>query len=184
MVTLTFADGDEQQARGAMRNFIAELKKRYRVEIYFWWAELQARGVVHYHILIPNSPWIDDDWLHQVWPWGNPSVRWKDGTRGVWYAIGYAKKVKKQYQQDYSLFSQLYKHFRAFSSNRIRDWFARSWKFPAWLREKIWEVGECPIRIGLGWLFRSTGELVRSPWRLAFAERLEGGGWCLVFDLG
>lgn len=182
LLTLTFAGGDREAARGAIRSFIDKIKDRYKIRFFFWWAELQRRGMIHYHILIPNSPWIDEVWLRGAWNFGFSSVRWLDGSRGIGYALKYARKMKKRYQQDYALFSKLFRNFRAYSSNRLRDWFARSWKFPGWLREKIWELGECPVRVDSGWLFKATGEVVRSPWGLVGLERLEGGGWVLAFE--
>ncbi len=170
MLTLTFREGSREQAAGALRRFVHAFKKRYGRFKMFWWAELQRRGVVHYHVLVVDAPFIPDRALVSLWPHGYVAARWFDGTRGLSYAMGYAKKVRKAFQRDYATFSVLYKGFRVYSHTRLTDTVARAFRLPAWLREWVWEFGELPRRVPGGWEFPASGRVVTSPWRFDGAE--------------
>lgn len=185
LITLTFAGNpDRSQAAGEVRRFVQILRVLLGVDRYFWFAELQKRGVIHYHIIILGRRFISHKALSRWWGRGFVWVQFVGVQNAFQYALAYAKKLRKRYQQDYGLFSSLYKGFRIFSHNRLQDWFARSWKYPSWLRELIWERGEIPRRLaGVGWIFPSSGEIFGSPWRLLAVEALEGGGWLLVLML-
>lgn len=180
LITLTFAQGDRDRAKGQIVRFVQALRDR-GIRCYFWFAELQKRGVIHYHLIIVGRRFLSHKWLSEIWGLGWVWVEYVGLQNAFRYVLKYARKLGKGYQVDYQAFSKLYRGFRIFSHNRLQDWFARSWKLPAWLRELVWERGEIPRRLaGAGWVFLSSGELVRSPWRLLGVEALEGGGWLLL----
>jgi len=170
MLTLTFRDGSREQALGAIRRFLKAFRKVYGRFKVFWWAELQRRGAVHYHVLVVDAPFIPDRGLASLWPHGYVAARWFDGHRGFSYALKYARKLRKAYQQDYVLFSVLYKGFRVYSHTRLTDTVARAFKLPAWLREWVWHFGELPRRVPGGWEFPSSGQVVTTPWRFDGAD--------------
>jgi len=166
MITLTFAgDPDREAASGAVRDFVDRFKKKVGNYKCFWWPELQRRGAIHYHVLVVDCPFLDPDRVSALWGRGFVKLRWFDGHRGFSYALKYARKLRKAYQQDYALFSVLYKGFKAYSHSRLTDTVARAFKLPAWLRSWVWRFGELPRRVPGGWEFPSSGRVVTSPWR-------------------
>jgi len=166
MITLTFAgQPDRDTASGAIREFIDRFKKKVGNYKCFWWPELQRRGAIHYHLLVVDCPFLEPERVAELWGRGFVKLRWFDGHRGFSYALKYARKLRKAYQQDYALFSVLYKGFKAYSHSRLRDVVARAFKLPAWLREWVWRFGEIPRRIPGGWEFPTSGRVVTSPWR-------------------
>jgi len=173
MVTLTFAgEVDRDSAAGAIRDFIDRFRKAIGDYRYLWWAELQKRGAVHYHVAFIDCPFLDANRVAELWGRGFVKLRWFDGHRGFSYALKYAHKLRKAYQQDYALFSVLYKGFRVYSHSRLTDTVARAFKLPAWLRAWVWEFGELPRRvISRGWLFPSAGRVVTSPWKVEWVDR-------------
>lgn len=183
-ITLTFKNGDREEASGAIRSFLDTLKKSFRsIKKYFWVAELQRRGVIHYHLVVTGVYFIPIDYIREIWRHGHVFIRrWR--LRKVFeYLMKYFRKLKKRYQTDYVRFSKLYKHFRIFSSNRVRDVVAKVMKFPKWLREWIWEKGGIPRRYpGVGWVF-PDGEVVKSPWRIVWVDRGDDGGYFLTYEM-
>jgi len=166
MITLTFSGNpDRETASGAIRDFIGRFRKSVGDYPYLWWAELQARGAVHYHVLVVDCPFLEPDRVSALWGRGFIKLRWFDGHRGFSYALKYVRKIRKAYQQDYALFALLYRFFRAYSHSRLTDTVARAFKLPAWLRSWVWRFGELPRRIPGGWEFPTSGRVVTSPWR-------------------
>jgi len=166
MITLTFSgDVDRDTASGAIRDFVDRFQKAVGDYRYLWWAELQKRGAIHYHVAFVDCPFLEPDRVAELWGRGFVKLRWFDGHRGFSYALKYARKLRKCYQQDYALFSALYRGFKAYSHSRLRDIVARAFKLPAWLRAWVWRFGELPRRVPGGWEFPSSGRVVTSPWR-------------------
>lgn len=179
LITLTFRNYDDRNAKNAIRHFIDVLKKKYRVRKYMWWAEIQKRGVIHYHILVPDAPFLDKSWLSRNWVFGFSWLSWIPYSAAIKYALKYARKLKKAYQQDYKTLSRLYRSFRAFSHNRITNVIARIMKLPGWLREIALEKEECPVRKDGMWCFRGVG--VISPYALTRVVSGIGGAYLLCF---
>lgn len=73
---LTFQSGDPAVWRNAIRQWWWEFREAYGTRPYFSWAELTARGRVHYHFIVINPPWKNHahyvryrrrHWLHGPW---------------------------------------------------------------------------------------------------------------------
>jgi len=181
VITLTFAgDADRDTAEGAIRDFIDRFKKAIGDYGYLWWAELQKRGAIHYHVAFVDCPFLDANRVAELWGRGFVKLRWFDGHRGFSYALKYARKLRKAYQQDYALFSVLYKGFKVYSHSRLTDTVARAFKLPAWLRAWVWRFGEIPRRVPGGWKFPTSGRVVTSPWKFEGVE----GEWVLLQWVG
>jgi len=92
-------------ARGAIRDFWQAFRVRYGKRPYFSWAELQARGAIHYHAIIVNPPWRlvrnARRWIKANWTlqWITPRVDFEDSRwfhrRAGWYVRQYAKSPEK-----------------------------------------------------------------------------------------
>jgi len=94
---------------------------------YFWWAEFQARGALHYHAIIVDPPfefvrdarhWFDAHWeLAEIQTWVEwRSAAWFAKSAGD-YALKDVRKLNgKRYEQDYT---NMPKGWRTFSSNRL-----------------------------------------------------------------
>lgn len=175
LLTLTFR-GDGAGARNAIRRFTDLMRKRYGVDKYFWWAELQKRGTVHYHMVIADIRFIPKQQVAKMWGHGFVDLRWIGNLQGIHrYVSKYVQKLRKGYQQDYRRFHKLYRGFRIFGSNRLRDLDARILKLPSWLAGLADRLKEVPRRAAGGWEFGALR--VRSPWVLGEVVRRLGGGW-------
>ncbi len=73
--TLTFAQNitDKKQANYLFNQFIKRLKYAIPDFSYLAVPERQKRGAIHYH-LICNLPYVDFDWLRDLWGWGRLEV--------------------------------------------------------------------------------------------------------------
>lgn len=174
-ITLTFRQRPSPKfARTAIRSFIDKLRRKYRIRSYFWLAELQRNGFLHFHIALPDAPYIHWRWLRGAWPWGGVFVCRRDFKRVLKYLAGATKRFTAPYQRNMRLFKKLYPRLRAFSHNRLRTLEARAAKFPAWLREIILEKGEIPKKIrGGAWIF-SDEEIVKPIWNFVWREIVPG----------
>lgn len=174
-ITLTFRRRpDPKFARSTIRTFIDKLRRKFRIRNYFWMVELQRNGFLHFHIALPNAPYIPWRWLRKAWPWGGVFVCRRSFKKVVGYLVGSAKKFAAPYQRDMRLLKKLYPRLRAFSHNRLRTLQARAWKFPSWLREIILEKGEIPKKIrGGAWIF-SDEEIVKPIWQFVWKEIMPG----------
>jgi len=102
LIALTVKADDPMAARGAIRRFWMTFRRTYGKRPYFSWAELQARGAIHYHALVVNPPWRlarqARRWLKDSWPLSEltPSYEQRDWrwfcSRGGQYVRAYAKK--------------------------------------------------------------------------------------------
>ncbi len=59
------AHGDNEIKRKCLMPFIQQLKRIYGVQEYFWAAEPQRNGNVHFHLLIDR--WVDKDKVNDLW---------------------------------------------------------------------------------------------------------------------
>lgn len=174
-VTLTFA-GDGKNAKNEIRRFMDRLKKAYGIKKYFWWCELQKRGVVHYHVVIPDVRYIPKQFVASIWGNGFVDLVWISKLSDIYrYVMKYVHKLKKSYQQDYKRFAKLYWGFRVFGSNRLRSFNAKLMRLPAWLVGIAQKMKEIPVRLSSCWEFSSF--YVFSPWRVVRVVYKIGGGW-------
>ena len=125
LLTLTTREQNPLVAQGHIRRFWAAVRQRWPGTDYFCWAELQARGAVHYHALWLNAPHLRKGllpaWIEHTWGLGRTQARWRDRAwwkrSGTDYVLGYAKKMgAKSWQQDYDA---LPPELRTFMSERL-----------------------------------------------------------------
>jgi hypothetical protein len=101
MVGLTYRPGLDYQPND-IRDFMSKVKRKLGINLlgYAWVAELQQRGVLHYHVLLylkkgTRFPLPDKaGW----WPHGSSSV---SSAKSPYYVLSY---TKKRYQKDYDKF--------------------------------------------------------------------------------
>jgi len=174
-VTLTFS-GDGSNSKDAIRRFIDRMKKEFGFAHYFWWAELQRRGVIHYHVVIPDIRYIPKEVVARFWGRGFVKLVWiKSKERIFRYVMKYVRKLKKRYQQDYRKFHKLYRCMRIVGMNRLKGFDARMVKLPGWLVGLAERMREIPRRVGSVWEFSCM--VCKSPWRFVRAVCRLGGGW-------
>lgn len=167
MLTLTYRDVD-----GFCPRDVSELIKRIRQWLarrghamrYVWVAELQARGALHYHLLLwlPRGLTLPKPDKQGWWPHGHTRIEWARN------AIGYLCKYVSKFDGQ----EQLPKGARLHGSGghddfakSIRQWF----NLPTWLKS-LAGVGERFVRIkGVALVERGTGVCMPSPWRVSYS---------------
>lgn len=127
LVALTVRDLDATTADGSVRELMHQVRKLGPGLRYFWWAEFQRRGAIHFHMIWLDSPfrttarakaWLRRHWSHaSIWP----SVHKRDdewfGRSAGAYVGNYAKKLgDKSYQQEYDLMP---KGWHTFATHRL-----------------------------------------------------------------
>jgi hypothetical protein len=105
MVTLTYAPEYDWEPNH-IRQFMLSLRKVLGKKLlaYAWVAELQKRGVIHYHVMlvVPNDLVLGDDLPYPdeagLWPYGFTRL---EIARTPFYLITY---LGKEYQKDFTKF--------------------------------------------------------------------------------
>lgn len=169
MVTLTYREVDGWHAQHVKR-FLDHVRKwmhrRHGGALrYTWVAELQQRGAVHYHVLV---------WLPRglTMPMPDKQGWWTHGVTRVEWArnpVGYMVKYATKFQGRTDFPKGLRLHGSGGFEAEGRDW--RHWQaLPGWLRGQV-GVGHRVARpLGGGFVLRSTGEVIRSPWRCSVSR--------------
>jgi len=163
MVTLTYRGVDDWQAQH-IRDYGKRLRQwctrkgcAYR---FAWVAELQARGAVHYHVLI----WLP---VNLTLPKSDKRGWWTHGltrTEQVFAPIKYATKYSSKGTTEAERFP---KGARLFGVGGLapdqrleRTW----WNMPRWVREQC-RIEDRPYRrVGGGVVLRKNARLLSSPW--------------------
>ena len=171
-VTLTFADVVESwEAERAIQKFTDNLRKYAKRHggdtlAYFWSAEVQKRGALHYHVLILGLPYLPKELVKVWWPYGFVDVRAVDDIgRAFKYLAKYCWKWGKLASEPDSL-PDWWFFFSVFSKRRygFSRWFTLPplQRIPRWLREFFEDQGieECLLK----------------------AKRAVGGGWLLLLE--
>lgn len=129
---------------------------------YVWVAELQARGAVHYHIVIwlPRGLTLPKPDKQGWWPHGSTRIEW--ARKPVGYLTKYATKgFDTEFPKGLRL------HGRGGLDQEQRDRVSW-WLLPRYVREYFTEVGARVARAGRfggiygGWMERTTGEWIPS----------------------
>lgn len=172
MVTLTYEHDKDKPSRWGysgegwkprhISDYLTNLRKwgqRRRVELAFVWvAELQRRGVIHYHVLV-KAP------SHLSIPKPDKQGWWRHGRTGrervKKSARGYAAKYYSKMSQRLSAFPA---HARIFGCGGLPSW-AALWQ--RWITAPQYIRGECnpadnPRRCSGGW--RVGSQFIPSPW--------------------
>lgn len=167
-VTLTYRPGVEWSA-----SHIADALQRCRIWLkrqtgqklrYTWVAELQQRGAVHYHLIVYLPKRLSmPKWDKQGW-WPHGMTNTQVARNGVGYLMKYVSKL--------SPFHQFPKGMRLYGIGGLNDQARaiRTWhNLPQWVKQS-YGVGDVTRR-ACGFVLRSTGEILASPWIV-----LRGGG--------
>lgn len=163
MVGVTYRPGVEPRARhlsalqNHYRNWLARRGEELRC---VWVAEMQKRGVIHYHLLLflprgltPPKP-DKQGW----WPHGSSNCKW--AQKPVGYLVKYTSKAESK--------CQLPKGSRMWGCAGLRGTrrdHLRWWLAPGWLRELV-PLGDVLRRVGRWWENRTAGIAYRSPYTL------------------
>ena len=138
---------------------------------YLWVAEMQKRGVIHYHMLVfhPkkfNFPFPDrKGW----WPHGSTNR-----STGIKWASRYmAKYMSKGDAAPFPKGARTYGSGGIDGTGKIE---MRYWKLPTWVRdilnpdrpEVLLEIPDVPKRVLGGFASVTTGEFYPSPWEVYF----------------
>lgn len=168
MVTLTYRPGLEWRSsdvRGYLercRKFVQSHKHTFR---YTWVAELQARGAVHYHVLVwlPQGLVLPKADVSGWWPHGMSRMEWSRAP--IRYLMKYGTKLSSK---GGTLPRGLRLHGAGGLSRADRG-VRRWWVAPSWVRQRF--PGEQLVRrvgsaagAACGWLAEGTGEFCASPW--------------------
>lgn len=169
-ITLTFADTAESwDTERAIQKFLDTLRhwvKRQGVKMfaYFWTAEVQERGALHYHLLVLGMPYIQKEQIAAWWSHGFVDIRAVDDIgRAFKYLAKYLWKWghlagdPESLPAWWFLFSIYTKRRYGFSK-----WFTLSpiERMPRWVKESLHR-------------FCNLGDVQK-------ASRAVGGGWDIV----
>ena len=109
MLTLTYRSlmTDHVTSKKHLELMLLYLKRKYRDCALLWRLEYQARGAIHYHVMIlsRNSVWIDIADARARWRYITnedvyPNARWIDDSKR---AIAYVSKYVAKYEQSASV---------------------------------------------------------------------------------
>ena len=164
-VTLTYRPGETwapdhiKQTLQACRKWHDRLGLKMR---YVWVAELQERGVVHYHIIfwLRNGYTFPEFDTRGWWPYGMSNI--KSAQKPVGYLVHYAKKAKDT-AHEFPAGARIHGCGGLEVHARIE---ARWWRATKQAREYFGGVVMNIHKITGGWVHRPTGELWRTPWRV------------------
>lgn len=165
MVTLTYRPGVEWEP-----GHIAQYQKRFQRWCesqgasyrFAWVAEMQKRGVIHYHFLcwLPHNLAVPKPDKRGMWPHG--MTQRKQVYAPVKYAIKYTSKGSSELEQ-------FPKGARLFGvgglHGRERD-ERRWWSMPQWVREQA-SIDDRPFRCKDGGIeLRASARFLSSPWHV------------------
>lgn len=178
MVTLTYAPGQSWNPKhisNALQAAKTHFGRRNREFRYAWVAELQlkrmakgasARQCVHYHVLcwLPMGCGMPQ-WDRQGW--------WHYGmtnTLQVFAPVKYAVKYTSKGSSDVEQFPRGARICGSGGLSVPQRTEARYWAAPRFVREQA-GIQDNPQRCKGGFLLRSTGEFIESPWVLVCASK-------------
>jgi hypothetical protein len=175
MITLTYADVDGwkpnhlREFLTTVRNHMSRRGHRLR---YIAVAELQARGAVHYHVVV----WLPKGMRlpkpdKQGW-WLHGTSRIELATKPVGYLISYVKKLDQKagtFPKGLRVHScgGLEKPLRMERTHHM---------LPTWLRNETAPFHRMRRASGGGWTSQATGEFFKSPFQLLYFASRAGVG--------
>jgi hypothetical protein len=174
MLTLTYRDDIRWVAKQIsalltiIRNYAARCGFKAR---YVWCLELTKRGRPHYHVLVwlPKGRTLPKPDKQGWWQHGLTKIEW--ARNAVGYLAKYASKGDDYCLKTIPSGARLCGNGGISKDGRTE---LRWWNSPTWVRA-IWpEICDVGRTTG-GYVQRSTGEYLRSPWRVVFS----GGGLVL-----
>lgn len=133
---------------------------------YIWVAEMQKRGVIHYHMLVfhPRRFQFPKPDKQGWWPHGSTNR-----STGIKHAVAYmAKYMSKGDAAAFPLGARTYGCGGLEGSAKLE---LRWWKLPTWVRDRVTPEDRAKRARG-GFLVPNTGELIPSPWEVRFVGGL------------
>lgn len=168
MVTLTYRPGDEWHSND-IRAFMLTVRTQLKTNLlaYAWVAELQARGAVHYHVLLlvkrgTNIPKPDEA------GWWNKGTSRIETSRSTFYIVTYTGKAYQK-KGEFPVGLRMFAVWIAEGAISSVDRFLfRLSAVPEWFRQVLLMTGEHKAKYtrspGGGWLFHE--KVYRSQWVL------------------
>lgn len=173
-VGLTYADEDGYNPKD-ISVYMGKVRKwcdKHGIECrYVWVAEMQKRGVIHYHLIIfhpkrLNFPKPDKSGM---WPHGSSNRR-----VGIKRAAAYMAKYMSK--GDAAAFPKGARTYGCGGLDGTGKVEMRYWKLPTWVRdivnpsrpEILTEIPNVPKRVLGGFASVETGEFYASPWQVYF----------------
>ena len=183
MLTLTYADIDGWQPNH-IREYMLALRKELKEKLwaYAWVAEMQARGAVHYHVIVYVAPNTDVPMPDKSGMWKYGVSRRETAKKGPLYIMTY---VGKEHQKiDLPHGARMFAVW--ISKNIATDGELLPFRLssaPPYIQEALLEqyaAGyiEASVRWrrrpGGGWLVLDTGEIFQSDWWLISCGLITG----------
>lgn len=137
--------------------------KRNGIECrYIWVAEMQKRGVIHYHLIVfhPKRLTFPKPDLNGWWPHGSTSR-----STGIKRAVAYMAKYLSK--GDVAAFPKGARTYGCGGLEGTAKLEMRWWKLPTWVREVVTPDDRAKRVLG-GFVNRTTAEVLPSPWRVLF----------------
>lgn len=129
---------------------------------YLWVAEMQKRGVIHYHMIVfhPKALQFPKPDKQGWWPHGSTSR-----STGIRHAVAYMAKYMSK--GDAASFPKGARTYGCGGLQGTAKLEMRWWKLPTWVREQVEPVDRAKRVLG-GFLVPDSGELLPSPWEVSF----------------
>jgi hypothetical protein len=129
---------------------------------YLWVAEMQKRGVIHYHMIVfhPKALQFPKPDKQGWWPHGSTSR-----STGIRYAVAYMAKYMSK--GDAACFPKGARTYGCGGLDGTAKLEMRWWKLPTWVREQV-EPTDRAKRVLGGFLKQDSGEILLSPWEVFF----------------
>ena len=174
MVTLTYAPGVEWS-----KDHIPAMQKRIRAWLryrgyryaFVWVCELQERGAPHYHLLIWVPYGLRLPKFDQFGWWPHGATRIEQVEKPIGYLIKYLSKG----QDSIHRFAKGQRTHGSGGLGPKEKIERRWWLSPGWVKKR-WPNHADDLRPAErgGWVNRSTGEWMASPWRFIGWSPLTG----------
>jgi hypothetical protein len=129
---------------------------------YIWVAEMQKRGVIHYHMLVfhPKRFQFPKPDKQGWWPHGSTNR-----STGIKHAVAYMAKYMSK--GDVAAFPKGARTYGCGGLQGTAKLELRWWKLPTWVRKQV-EPEDRAKRVRGGFMFPHTGEIIASPWVVRF----------------
>lgn len=164
-ITLTYADADGWRPdhfakfRKALWHWCRKHKVKCR---YVWVAELQARGALHYHVVVwlPKGKFLPHADASGWWAHGMTNI--KTAQSPISYIAKYASKTTAGQAAMYPKGARMHGNGGLEPEGRRH---VRYWMAPFWVRDAL--SGRADIRkVSGGYVDKFSGEFLASPWRV------------------